>query len=96
MEEFGLEAALFQKYEVRDGVFTGSPLKPICYGIGKVEVAQAWAGENGVDLAASTFYTDSSTDVPMLERVGRPVAVQPDLRLARIARVRGWPALDWR
>jgi phosphoserine phosphatase len=71
-------------------------VRPICYGPGKVEVAEAWACANGVDLAASSFYSDSSTDVPMLERVGRPYAVHPDPRLALLARSRGWPILDWR
>jgi phosphoserine phosphatase len=94
-EDFALDAALSQGYEVKDGVFTGEPLRPICYGKGKVEMAEAWAREHGVDLAASSFYSDSVTDVPMLERVGRPFVVAPDPRLRRIARARGWPALDW-
>jgi HAD superfamily hydrolase (TIGR01490 family) len=95
-EEFGLDVLLCQHYEVRDGRFTGEPRRPICYGRGKVEVAECWARENGVDLAASSFYTDSSTDVPMLERVGYPFAVHPDPRLRWIARARDWPMLDWR
>jgi len=95
-EEFGLDDLLFQVYEVREGRLTGEPGRPICYGPGKVEVAEAWARANGVDLAASSFYSDSSTDVPMLERVGRPYAVHPDPRLALLARSRGWPILDWR
>ncbi|HUJ24982.1 MAG TPA: HAD family hydrolase [Myxococcales bacterium] len=94
--EFGLDAVLCQHYEVRDGRFTGEPLRPICYGPGKVEVAERWARENGIDLAASAFYTDSSTDVPMLERVGRPFVVNPDPRLRLLARSRRWTVLDWR
>lgn len=95
-EEFGLDAVLCQHYEVRDGRFTGEPRRPLCYGRGKVEVAEAWARESGVDLSASSFYSDSSTDVPMLERVAHPFAVHPDPRLRWIARARGWPMLDWR
>ena len=94
-EEFGLDVTLCQGYEVREGRFTGAPLRPLCYAAGKVEVAEAWAKERGVDLAQSAFYSDSSTDVPMLERVGRPFAVHPDPRLRMIARRRGWPMLDW-
>lgn len=94
-EEFGLDDVLFQAYETEGGRFTGAPVLPICYGPGKVEVATAWAREAGVDLARSAFYTDSSTDLPMLERVGRPFAVQPDPRLRVVARARGWPVLDW-
>lgn len=94
--EFGLDAALCQGYEVQDGLFTGAPSRPLCFGEGKVLVAEAWAQEQGVDLAKSAFYSDSYTDVPMLERVGRPFAVHPDLRLKRVAKARGWPILDWR
>lgn len=94
--EFGLDDVLFQGFEVRDGRLTGEPTHPICYSHGKVEVAEAWARANDIDLGASSYYTDSSTDLPMLERVGRPFAVHPDPRLARIARARGWPVLDWR
>ena len=95
-EELGLDDALFQRYQVEDGRFTGEPLPPICYGPGKVVAAEAWAEERGVDLAQSAFYSDSSTDLPMLARVGRPFAVNPDPRLKLVARKRGWPVLDWR
>jgi HAD superfamily hydrolase (TIGR01490 family) len=94
--EFGLDAALFQGYEVRDGCFTGAPAQPLCYGPGKVLAAEAWAKEQDDDLGGSAFYTDSFTDVPMLERVGKPFAVHPDPRLKRLAKARGWPILDWR
>ncbi len=94
-EDFGLDDVLCQAYEVREGRFTGEPVRPLCYGAGKVEAAQAWASGRGIDLGASAFYTDSSTDLPMLERVGRPFAVNPDPRLRRVARARGWPILDW-
>jgi HAD superfamily hydrolase (TIGR01490 family) len=93
--EFGLDAVLCQGYEVRDGRFTGEPLRPICYGAGKVAAAEAYARDHSVDLARSSFYSDSSTDVPMLERVAQPNAVNPDPRLRMIARRRGWPILDW-
>lgn len=95
-EEFGLDHCLFQKYEVRDGLFTGQPLLPICYAAGKVEVAEEWARSAGVDLAQSSFYSDSATDIPMLARVGHPFAVNPDPRLRLTARLRRWPRLDWR
>jgi HAD superfamily hydrolase (TIGR01490 family) len=93
--EFGLDHVLCQGYEVKDGLFTGEPLRPICYGAGKVEIAETFARENGIDLGVSSFYSDSLTDVPMLERVAHPYAVNPDLRLKLLARRRGWPILDW-
>jgi HAD superfamily hydrolase (TIGR01490 family) len=94
-EEFGLDHALCQGYEVKDGRFTGEPERPLCYGPGKVQVAEAWAKAAGVDLAQSAFYTDSTTDLPMLEKVAKPFAVGPDPRLRRTARQRSWPVLDW-
>jgi HAD superfamily hydrolase (TIGR01490 family) len=78
-----------------DGNLDGTMVQPLCYGAGKVVRAVAWAERHQVDLARSYFYTDSLTDLPMLERVGFPVAVQPDPRLRRVARKQGWPILDW-
>ncbi len=95
-EHFGLDAALSTRYGVRDGRFTGEVLPPLCYGHGKVLVAERFASEHGLDLASSYFYSDSITDLPMLLRVGRPRVVNPDPRLGRTARKYGWPVLDWR
>jgi HAD superfamily hydrolase (TIGR01490 family) len=74
-----------------NGRLTGEVMPPVCYGRGKVIWAERFATEHDVDLAASYFYTDSISDLPLLERVGRPVVVNPDLRLSRLARKRGWP-----
>ncbi len=60
------------------------------YGPAKAVVLHELALERGIDLDASHAYSDSATDVPMLEAVGHPVAVNPDRALARIARERGW------
>ncbi len=87
---------LCTRFEVQDGVFTGAVSGPVCFGQGKVRVAEAFAQTHDVDLSESWFYTDSYSDLPMLERVGHPVAVNPDLRLRRHARTRNWPILSWR
>lgn len=94
-EHFGLDAFISMKYEVVDGRFTGELIRPACYGHGKVVWAERYCREHGVDLDASFFYTDSFSDLPMLERVGQPRVVHPDVRLRRIARRRNWPILDW-
>jgi HAD superfamily hydrolase (TIGR01490 family) len=86
---------LCTRLEVKDGIFTGAVAGSVCFGRGKVRVAEEFAREHDVDLSASWFYTDSYSDLPMLERVGHPVAVNPDLRLRRCARARGWPTLRW-
>jgi HAD superfamily hydrolase (TIGR01490 family) len=94
-QTLALDGIICSRLEVEGGRFTGRMIRPICYGAGKVANAEAWAAREGVDLAGTTFYTDSYTDLPMLERVGHPVAVNPDPRLARAARRRGWPIHDW-
>jgi len=77
--------------ESENGRFTGRASEPVCYGAGKVVWAQRFAAKYNVDLTASYFYTDSISDLPLLEQVGNPVAVNPDPRLRRLAQKRGWP-----
>lgn len=91
---WGLDDAISTRIEVREGVVTGGIAQ---YGFGrhKLDACAAWASANGVDLGACSFYTDSFSDLTLLEAVGRPVVVHPDRRLARVARSRGWPVVDW-
>ncbi len=83
------------RLEVVAGRFTGRCVEPICYGPGKVYWAEAFAAEHGLDLAASYFYTDSYTDLSMLQAAGHPVAVNPDPRLKRHAQKVGWPVEEF-
>jgi HAD superfamily hydrolase (TIGR01490 family) len=78
-----------------EGRLRGTFERPLCYGHGKVQRAEQWAAHHGVALAESSFYTDSYSDLPMLERVAHPFVVAPDPRLRRVARQRGWPILQW-
>jgi HAD superfamily hydrolase (TIGR01490 family) len=91
----GLDAVLCTRLEVAAGRFTGRILAPVCYGPGKVHWAERFASERRVDLTRSWFYTDSYSDLPMLERVGQRVVVNPDPRLARFARRAGWTVEAW-
>jgi HAD superfamily hydrolase (TIGR01490 family) len=79
--------------EVEDGVYTGRPAGVFVYRTGKATAIRELAEREGIDLAASYAYSDSESDLPMLEAVGHPVAVNPDGALARIARERGWDVL---
>ena len=79
--------------EVEDGVYTGRPAGVFVYRSGKATAIRELAGREGIDLAESYAYSDSESDLPMLEAVGHPVAVNPDVALARIARERGWDVL---
>lgn len=95
-EELALDAILCNRMEVNGGgVLTGRTVGPICYGPGKLVHARAEASRHGMRLQDCTFYTDSFSDVPVLEAVGKPVAVNPDPRLKRRAQKRGWTILDW-
>jgi HAD superfamily hydrolase (TIGR01490 family) len=78
-----------------DGKYTGE-LEFYCYGEGKAEGIRRIAGERGIDLSGSYAYSDSGTDLPMLEAVGNPVAVNPDRELRREAEKRGWQIRDFR
>ncbi len=93
-DDLEITHALQTQVEVVDGIFTGRGVEPFCYGRGKVFWAERFAQEQGVDLDASYFYTDSIVDLPMMERVGFPVAVYPDPRLRAEAKRRGWPIID--
>jgi HAD superfamily hydrolase (TIGR01490 family) len=72
-----------------EGRYSGE-LERYCYGPAKRDAIIAVAAERGIDLAASYAYSDSVTDVPMLEAVGHPVAVNPDRPLLRVARAKEW------
>jgi putative phosphoserine phosphatase/1-acylglycerol-3-phosphate O-acyltransferase len=84
------EDVMATRFEVRHGLFTGRMLEPMIYGQGKLDAAQGYADRHGVDLRQSYFYTDSIADLPLLEMVGYPVAVNPDRLLRKLARARGW------
>jgi len=91
-DDLGFDGAIGSTCEIVDGVYTGKSLRG-AHGEGKAEALRELAVAQGLDLDASTAYSDSYTDVPFLEAVGFPVAVNPDRRLRRIARLRGWPTL---
>lgn len=90
----GIEHVLSTELEVEAGTFTGRP-RALCFGHHKVTLAETWAAQHGIDLAQSTFYSDSFNDLPLLERVGTAVAVNPDTRLRRHAQRRGWATFRW-
>jgi len=90
----GIDHVLATALEVESGKFTGRPAA-LCFGRHKVTLAERWAGDHDVDLAASYFYSDSYNDLPMLARVGTAIAVNPDARLRRAAKQRGWTTTRW-
>jgi len=92
----GIPHLLATEPEIRDGRYTGEVRGIPCYREGKVERLSAWLREQGLDLVASSFYSDSHNDIPLLQRVDHPVAVDPDPQLAAYARERDWPVISLR
>jgi HAD superfamily hydrolase (TIGR01490 family) len=93
---FGIEHIVCSEIEQQEGVFTGRFIPPLAYKEGKVQRMAVFTREHQIDLAQSSFYSDSITDLPLLEAVGTPVAVNPDSRLLREARKRNWRIEQWR
>jgi len=93
-ERLGVDLAIGTQLEVVDGAYTGEILF-YAYGQGKADAMRELAAEHGYDLGDCYAYTDSQTDLPMLELVGHPVAVNPDADLRALAAQRGWPVLDF-
>lgn len=91
-DRLGVDLAIGTQMAIEDGHYSGEILF-YAYGEGKADAMRALAEERGYDLATSYSYTDSHTDLPMLEVVGHPVATNPDNELRKIAEERGWPIL---
>jgi HAD superfamily hydrolase (TIGR01490 family) len=92
----GMTAGLGTRAVVVDGIYTGALAGPFCYGPGKVDAIKEVAHWEGFDLSRCYAYSDSASDLPMLEAVGHPVAVNPDGRLGAAAATRGWPVVIFR
>jgi len=97
--EFGVAHLVATEPEIRAGSFTGKVAGIPCFRDGKVTRIEQWLAGIGQPLASfqgSWFYSDSHNDLPLLEWVTRPVAVDPDEQLRRVAESRGWPVLSLR
>jgi phosphoserine phosphatase len=93
---FGIEHLLAIEPEIAEGVFTGGSTGTLNMRSGKVERLHEWLASHSHTLGKfrSTAYSDSINDLPLLEAVDEPVAVDPDPRLAAIAQQRGWQVLQ--
>ncbi len=89
----GMTGGIGTRGAVENGVYTGQLDGPFCYGEGKAEAISLLASERNIDLGNSWSYSDSMSDVPMMELVGHAVAVNPDAELAALARRKGWPVV---
>jgi HAD superfamily hydrolase (TIGR01490 family) len=92
-QSLGMTGGIGTVAEVVDGVYTGELVGAFCYGEGKVEAIKELQRWDGYDLERCYGYSDSASDLPMLDVVGHPVAVNPDAPLEKIAHERGWPVI---
>lgn len=92
----GLTGALGTVAAERDGVYTGELVGDILHGPAKAEAIRALAAREGLELDSCSAYSDSVNDLPMLELVGNPCAINPDGRLRRHAEAAGWRVRDYR
>ncbi|MBA1201597.1 HAD family hydrolase [Pseudomonas capeferrum] len=92
----GVTTLLATECEMQDGRYTGRSTDIPCFREGKVTRLRRWMLENGHDLEDSWFYSDSMNDLPLLEQVAHPVAVDPDPRLEAEAERRGWEVMSLR
>jgi HAD superfamily hydrolase (TIGR01490 family) len=95
-ERFGIPHLIATEPEQVDGRYTGEVAGIPAFREGKVQRLEAWLGQTGQDLVGSTFYSDSHNDIPLLERVDHPVAVDPDPQLSAYAAQRDWPVISLR
>ncbi|WP_165679478.1 HAD family hydrolase, partial [Metapseudomonas otitidis] len=95
-ERLGVDDLLATECEMLDGRYTGRSTDVPCFREGKVVRLERWLTENGLSLDDASFYSDSVNDMPLLERVSRPVAVDPDDRLRAEAQARGWAVISLR
>ena len=93
-QRFGVEHLIASEPETLNGHYTGEVAGEPSFREGKVNRLQAWLEANDADLLGSWFYSDSHNDLPLLERVEHPVAVDPDEALSKVAQERDWPILQ--
>lgn len=92
----GIDELLACEAEQVDGFYTGEPAGIPSFGEGKVTRLQAWLEQENESLTDSWFYSDSHNDLPLLEQVDNPVAVDPDDTLRAHAEAAGWPVISLR
>ena len=95
-KRLGLTGALGSKAEIKDGAYTGAMLGALLHGKEKVIAVQDLAQRTGLNLDECYAYSDSHNDLPLLQCVGHPSAINPDAILGLRAMAEGWPIYDFR
>ena len=95
-ERLGIDELIAVEPEMVDGRYTGRARGIPSYREGKVERLEQWLADSDLTLDGSWFYSDSHNDLPLLEKVDHPVAVDPDPTLREVAEARGWKIISLR
>ena len=96
VKKYGINHLLATEPEIKAGRYTGGVSGIPCFQAGKIDKLMPWLQKNEETLTGSTFYSDSHNDLPLLELVDNPVAVNADKILTKIAEKKGWEVLNWR
>jgi len=96
VKKYGINHLLATEPEIKAGRYTGGVSGIPCFQSGKIDKLMPWLQKNEETLTGSTFYSDSHNDLPLLELVDNPVAVNADKILTQIAEKKGWKVLNWR
>ena len=97
VKTLGIEHLIASEAEIQNGRYTGRTTDTPCYKEGKVTRLNQWLEQNPAhSLEGSYFYSDSASDIPLLEQVTHPIAVDPDDRLARYAKAQHWEMMSLR
>ncbi|MBF0444083.1 MAG: HAD family hydrolase [Magnetococcales bacterium] len=91
-----VEHLIATNVEIKNGQYTGKASGTPCFQEGKVTLLNKWLKQNQQDLAGSWFYSDSHNDLPLLNVVDNPVAVDPDDKLEKYAQQKSWPIISLR
>ena len=95
-EAFGVDKLIASEPEIVDGQYTGKVSGTPCFQEGKITKLNEWMEQTGKDLEGSYFYSDSHNDLPLLEQVAHPIAIDPDDQLKAIAQERNWKIESFR
>ena len=93
---FDVSVLIATEFEIKDNAFTGRVVGAPCFRDGKLNKVTKWISDNNFDLSQASFYSDSFNDLPLLERVKKPVIVDGDDKLKEIGRNKNWECVSFR
>ena len=93
---FDVSVLIATEFEIKDNAFTGRVVGAPCFRGGKLNKVTKWINDNNFDLSQASFYSDSFNDLPLLEKVKKPVIVDGDDKLREIGKNKNWECVSFR